>query len=1014
MRVSFKDDDGFPESVVSPTTAPVVTADSSNSPAIGAPRIDGSPQVGRTLGLWPFDDPNYFIEDADGYSIGDGETDTVFTYQWILRRADGTTETNIPGATSDTYTPVMADEGKTLKVRVSFTDDAGNPETLVSSSSRVVAPAPTTPTPAPENNPAEGAAVITGTARVGETLAVNVSGITDADGMENAAFTYYWFADYDTQRNGGLFLGVGTGNTWTILPSHVGKKLTVVWSFYDDLRNRESGIATTATVEAAVPGVPRVVVVERGGTGELDVSWVEPDSNGGSEITGYTVQWKQTADSWDTAADVSEATATGTSHTISSLSLGTEYSVRVIASNSVGDGPASAEVTETADAQTSQQQAATQNTPATGQPTISGTAQVGETLTADTSGIDDAEGLTNAPFTYQWVRNDGNADTDIQDATSSTYSLVSDDEDKTIKVRVSFTDDAGNEESLTSAATAEVESPLTAELQNVPGSHDGSSTFTFRILFSEPVTVGFQALKEDSFEITNGTIRRARRVNGRNDLRQFTVRPSSDAAVVLALAADRPCDEDGAICTSDGKRLSNRLELTVSGPAGVNAPATGAPTIGGTTRVGQTLTASTSNIADSNGLGDAAFSYQWLHSNGGTETEIPGATSSSYTLEDTDEGKTVKVRVSFTDDAGYKESLTSPSTATVEPRPNAPASGVPTIIGEAKVGQTLTADSSDIADEDGLDNANFSYQWLADDADISGATGATYRLIPADEGNAIKVQLSFVDDRGHDESLTSAATAAVAPAAPGEQEQTQEPTDRPHGLSAIVEAGTVVLDWNAPDDAARVSMYRILRHRPEEGEMEPLVYVDYTHSRATSHTDTAVEPGTLYVYAVQASDGFGFVGDASDPAEVRVPETNNPATGAPTISGEPQVGETLTADTSGITDDDGLSNATFSYQWLADDADVPGATGASYILTESDEGKAIKVRVSFTDNEGNQESLISAGTTAVEARPNSPATGSLSISGTAQVGETLTADTSGNFRQRRSQQCDLQLSMACR
>ena len=50
------------------------------------------------------------------------------------------------------------------------------------------------------------------------------------------------------------------------------------------------------------------------------------------------------------------------------------------------------------------------------------------------------------------------------------------------------------------------------------------------------------------------------------------------------------------------------------------------------------------------------------------------------------------------------------------------------------MGQTLTADTSGISDEDGLDNATFSYQWLADDTDISGATGATYTLVPADEG----------------------------------------------------------------------------------------------------------------------------------------------------------------------------------------------------------------------------------------------------------------------------------------
>ena len=43
------------------------------------------------------------------------------------------------------------------------------------------------------------------------------------------------------------------------------------------------------------------------------------------------------------------------------------------------------------------------NSAATGAPIISGTVQVGETLTADTSGIEDAGGLDNAAFTYQWL-----------------------------------------------------------------------------------------------------------------------------------------------------------------------------------------------------------------------------------------------------------------------------------------------------------------------------------------------------------------------------------------------------------------------------------------------------------------------------------------------------------------------------------------------------------------------------------------------------------------------------------
>ena len=89
-------------------------------------------------------------------------------------------------------------------------------------------------------------------------------------------------------------------------------------------------------------------------------------------------------------------------------------------------------------------------------PTIRGTAQVGETLTADTSSIGDTDSITGISYSYQWVRNDGTNDTDITGATDSTYTMVAADEGRTIKVGVSFTDDAGNEETLTSVATSSV------------------------------------------------------------------------------------------------------------------------------------------------------------------------------------------------------------------------------------------------------------------------------------------------------------------------------------------------------------------------------------------------------------------------------------------------------------------------------------------------------------------------------------------------------------------------------
>ena len=202
----------------------------------------------------------------------------------------------------------------------------------------------------------------------------------------------------------------------------------------------------------------------------------------------------------------------------------------------------------------------------------------------------------------------------------------------------------------------------------------------------------------------------------------------------------------------------------------VNIPATGGPGIDGSLRAGETLTASTSGIADEDGMSGAVFSYQWIRHDlaTATDTDIEGSTGSTYAVTTADEGKGLKVRVGFTDDAGNEESLTS--YAVIVSRPlvlpdeevaNTPATGAPGIDGSPVVGQTLTATTSDIGDDDGLTNATFSYQWLAADAAIEGATASTYTVAAGDVGKALKVRVTFTDDADHEESVTSAATAAV-------------------------------------------------------------------------------------------------------------------------------------------------------------------------------------------------------------------------------------------------------------
>ena len=110
------------------------------------------------------------------------------------------------------------------------------------------------------------------------------------------------------------------------------------------------------------------------------------------------------------------------------------------------------------------------NSPAEGAPTISGTAQVGETLTAGMGDIADADGLPGTfpgDYTFQWLRVDAGTDSPITGATARTYTPVAADVGKKIKVEVSFTDDGNTSETLTSDAY-----PSSGTIINIDGSNN--------------------------------------------------------------------------------------------------------------------------------------------------------------------------------------------------------------------------------------------------------------------------------------------------------------------------------------------------------------------------------------------------------------------------------------------------------------------------------------------------------------------------------------------------------------
>ena len=111
---------------------------------------------------------------------------------------------------------------------------------------------------------------------------------------------------------------------------------------------------------------------------------------------------------------------------------------------------------------------------------------------------------------------------------------------------------------------------LTGRFMSVPEAHSGSGTVVLRILFSEPLPTSFSSFLVgggDTLQVTNGAVRGARAVDGRGDLWEITLAPSSVADMVVVLPATVDCTMAEAVCTAGGRPLSNRLEAVIPGPA---------------------------------------------------------------------------------------------------------------------------------------------------------------------------------------------------------------------------------------------------------------------------------------------------------------------------------------------------------------------------------------------------------------------------------------------------------------
>ena len=524
----------------------------------------------------------------------------------------------------------------------------------------------------------------------------------------------------------------------------------------------------------------------------LTIEWTHP-GDGGSPLTRNFVHYRVEGTTDWTNWYAGETPVTRA--VITNLEAATAYDVRVHSSNAIGNSQW---------AQSATAFSTLAGTAATGAPAITGTAAVGQVLAVDLTGIEDADGLTNVSYSYQWVRVDADGmsnPADIADATDATYTLVDADLGKTLKVRVTFDDDAGNTETLTSAATATV-----TPAAGAPGSPTN---------LSATVGVGQVVLVWQLPRGVGGTHTHFEYRSSPGDM----IAPDAMWQQVQS-SPGRPNQAYYQVVKGLTSGTTHTLQVRAENAQGGSAPATVTATpisqpsctideLGDRRRLWQgQLTAGVREIATDGNI-------ETGYGEGGEETGTltPAAftfRSTSYSVipRTSDDFLTVVLRDQDSTDwypreevvdalrwhvcntpydfssarsqrpfaaqfAGYRWSVDSiwppgiERTLRLSLPPNHPATGDPVISGTVQVGEELTALTDGIMDEDVLDDV-FTYQWVRVDADgtsneedITDATDATYTLTADERGKKVKVEVRFVDILGGEETRTSAPTATL-------------------------------------------------------------------------------------------------------------------------------------------------------------------------------------------------------------------------------------------------------------
>ncbi|MEP3635228.1 MAG: hypothetical protein ABJQ23_16770 [Shimia thalassica] len=274
------------------------------------------------------------------------------------------------------------------------------------------------------------------------------------------------------------------------------------------------------------------------------------------------------------------------------------------------------------------------------------------------------------------------------------------------------------------------------------------------------------------------------------------------------------------------------------------------------------------------------------------------------------------------------------------------------ITGTPTQGRTLIADASGVTDADGIDATTITYQWLRDGMAIEGATDQRYQLTQADVGEGISAVFSYTDEIGIDENVISDASAPV-----------ENVNDAAEGDVLVMGTSTqgeaMIADVSGVTDADGIDASTITYQWLRDGVA---IAGATNHSYQLTQADVGGGISVVFTY----TDDFGTEENVISGVSAPVENVNDAAEGDVLITGTVIQGETLLADASGVTDADGIVTTTISYQWLRDGVAIAGATNHSYQLTQTDVGGGISVVLTYTDDFGTEENVVSDVTAPVD------------------------------------------------